>query len=289
MGLLKRLANSGNGDNDAPVAQATDLERVLRDAVEERRALQAVVTASRSCTTGLPELMASFAEMGHRATAVAQQLDSLAQRMDRLGNLTDRVQGFDQRAAALEGGVKKAEEQLHDLRSREGEIHAQREALEQLQKLARETLDATDAVKDHHTALAKLEEAFPALEAGLQPLVDQHGVLRAELGRLRLDFDDASQDAAASREAAQQARADATKATETLANLQRDLGPLGQLQTLSQDTAAQLRSLNTLAEHVGVKVKALEGQQQIVDHALVESRRVNEMVWDLDVQLTRGF
>ena len=164
MGLLKRLANSGNGDNDAPVAQATDLERVLRDAVEERRALQAVVAASRSCTTGLPELMASFAEMGHRATAVAQQLDSLAQRMDRLGNLTDRVQGFDQRVASLEGGVKKAEELLHDLRSREGEIHAQREALEQLQKLARETLDATDAVKDHRAALAKLEEAFPALE-----------------------------------------------------------------------------------------------------------------------------
>ena len=59
------------------------------------------------------------------------------------------------------------------------------------------------------------------------------------------------------------------------------------LHALSQDTDAQLRSLNALAEHVSAKVKALESQQSVVEHALVESRRVHEMVWEMEVQLNK--
>src|SRR4030095_8962759 len=63
--------------------------------------------------------------------------------------------------------------------------------------------------------------------------------------------------------------------------------PLSQMSTLGKDTDAQLRTLNALAEHVAAKVKALEDQQSVVERALVESRRVHEMVWDMEAQLKK--
>src|SRR6185295_2078007 len=37
--------------------------------------------------------------------------------------------------------------------------------------------------------------------------------------------------------------------------------------------------------HVSRKAKALESQQQAVEHAVVQTNRVNEMVWSMDVQI----
>ena len=57
------------------------------------------------------------------------------------------------------------------------------------------------------------------------------------------------------------------------------------LRALGNDTEGQVRSLNVLAEHVSAKVKALEDQQSVVERALVESRRVHEMVWEMEAQI----
>src|SRR5207247_1439041 len=63
------------------------------------------------------------------------------------------------------------------------------------------------------------------------------------------------------------------------------LGPLARLHELSQSTEERLTTLNSLAEHVSLKAKALESQQQSVEHAVVQANRVNEMVWAMDVQI----
>src|SRR4029077_12435420 len=63
------------------------------------------------------------------------------------------------------------------------------------------------------------------------------------------------------------------------------LGPLARLHELSQSTEERLTTLNALAEHVSHKAKALESQQQAVEHAIVQANRVSEMVWSMDVQI----
>jgi predicted nucleic acid-binding Zn-ribbon protein len=65
------------------------------------------------------------------------------------------------------------------------------------------------------------------------------------------------------------------------------LVPLTRLHELSQSTEERLTTLNALAEHVSRKAKALEGQQQAVEHAVVQANRVNEMVWAMDVQINK--
>ena len=71
----------------------------------------------------------------------------------------------------------------------------------------------------------------------------------------------------------------------TVKEVENKLGPLAQLHELSQSTEERLTALNALAEHVSHKAKALESQQQSVEHAVVQANRVNEMVWAMDVQI----
>src|SRR5579872_6284734 len=71
----------------------------------------------------------------------------------------------------------------------------------------------------------------------------------------------------------------------TVKEVENKLGPLARLHELSQSTEERLTTLNALAEHVSHKAKALESQQQAVEHAVVQANRVNEMVWAMDVQI----
>src|SRR5256885_13061806 len=71
----------------------------------------------------------------------------------------------------------------------------------------------------------------------------------------------------------------------TVKDVENKLGPLARLHELSQSTDERLSALNALAEHVSHKAKALETQQQAVEHAVVQANRVNEMVWAMDVQI----
>jgi chromosome segregation ATPase len=56
---------------------------------------------------------------------------------------------------------------------------------------------------------------------------------------------------------------------------------------MSFDASHDLQALNALAERVNIKLKALEHQQQTIDRALLDSRRVSEMVWEMDAQIAR--
>src|SRR5206468_10748891 len=82
-----------------------------------------------------------------------------------------------------------------------------------------------------------------------------------------------------------EAREDTSAAMATAKEVENRLGPLARLVELSHTTDERLASLNALAEHVTHKAKALESQQQAVEHAVVQANRVNEMVWAMDVQI----
>jgi chromosome segregation ATPase len=60
-----------------------------------------------------------------------------------------------------------------------------------------------------------------------------------------------------------------------------------QVQELSRSTEEKLSLLNALAEHVNQKTKALDGQRQTLDRAVIEANRLNEMVWSMDVQVEK--
>jgi hypothetical protein len=73
----------------------------------------------------------------------------------------------------------------------------------------------------------------------------------------------------------------------SITDVERRMTPLLRLPDLAASTEEKLAHLNALAEHVAQKTKALEAQKGTLDRALLEGNRLNEMVWNMDVQVER--
>ena len=95
------------------------------------------------------------------------------------------------------------------------------------------------------------------------------------------------QDYAKLKDASREAREQANTTVETVKDIEKRLGPLAKLQEMTKSTEERMATLNALAEHVLQKVKVLENQKHTVEHAVVESNRLNEMIWNMDVQIAK--
>ncbi len=276
MALFRRLMNGA----DAQVAVAEDLDTQIARAHDVRQTLEALVTLAQAHIAQIPQVNASMEDGERRAGDLGQRLETLAARVDDVENIRRQAQAVDARVVALEERVQQA-------LARETHLDEHRAAIEQLVSVGRDTIAQLEKLKQENAEITHLEERLPLLRKEFQPLFEQQAALQNDLGQLRAGIMTLSQDAETGRDAALKARAHATKVTEMVTELQHRLEPLSQISALSKDTDAQLRTLNGLSEHVTAKIKALEDQQSVVEHALVESRRVHEMVWEMEVQLKK--
>ena len=80
------------------------------------------------------------------------------------------------------------------------------------------------------------------------------------------------------KEGLRETREDANTTIQAVKDAEKKLVPLATLNELSQSSEERLATLNVLAEHVSQKIKVLENQKHTVEHAVVESNRLNEMV-----------
>ena len=94
-------------------------------------------------------------------------------------------------------------------------------------------------------------------------------------------------DRPAARSVADEHTKQASATAQIVQEVEKKLGPLAELQQISKNTEERMSSLNALAEHVNQKIKALENQKHTVERAVVESNRLNEMIWAMDVQINK--
>ena len=123
--------------------------------------------------------------------------------------------------------------------------------------------------------------------AELAGATDRAEALQTELKQLRTASSGLAKDYAKLKESVRQAKNESVATAETVKDIDTKLGHFKELHELSKTTEERIGALNALAEHVSVKTKALENQKHTVEHALVESNRLNEMVWSMDVQIAK--
>ena len=159
--------------------------------------------------------------------------------------------------------------------------------MQQLSSQALQTHAAIDTLKKERGAIEELRVKLHESEQEVKQATSQAGTLKGELDQIRASATSLTQDYAKIRETSREAREDTTAALSSVKEIQKKLEPLTQLHELSQSTADRLASLNALSEHVTRKAKALESQQQAVEHAVVQANRVSEMVWSMDAQMAK--
>ena len=150
-------------------------------------------------------------------------------------------------------------------------------SLEQVTAKAAAAMGSLDAVAKRIEELERRARGLVDVEQRAEALDQNINLAQARLA------DDYENIRATSREA----REDAAVASAAVKDIENKMGRFSQLQELSQAAEGKLAALNALAEHITQKTKVLTGQKHVVDRAAVEANRVDELVWNMGVQIDK--
>src|SRR6185436_8952727 len=283
--MLDAFKSMAGGKGKLVQQQTDELEMLIATAREERSALSAMLTALTTRSAKLAPLGKSLEQVSDTAAMITDRLDEIAKRLSTLDDRTRQLEEIDRRIQALNQSARQAEQTTAKALGPDGELQKHREAVQHLSSQALGTQATLETLKKERATLEELRGQLQKAEGDMKQSLGQASSLKGELDQIRALAATLTQDYAKIREISREAREDTTAAMTTVKEVENKLGPLARLQELSQSTEERLNSLNSLAEHVSHKAKALETQQQSVEHAVVQANRVNEMVWAMDVQI----
>ena len=187
------------------------------------------------------------------------------------------------------GGVKPTQEKADELQalikmSRE-ERGALKLMLTQIKIDSKNLSEAGKSIQKEKVVLDQLRDDLRQAQDETKDSADKRVALKGDFDKLWAIGSQLQQEYGRMKESLRATREEASNTTEAVRDVEKKLRPLVKLNELSETTEERLAMLNSLAEHVMQKVKVLENQKHTVEHAVVESNRVSEMVWNMDVQI----
>ncbi len=265
--------------------QTDELKRLIALAREERGAISAMLTALTTNGAKLTPLSKQLGQVTDKATGATTRVDDITKRLVALDDRAHELEEVDKRIQALKDAAQQAEQTTEKAIGPHGELAKHREAVQHLASQALHTQAIFDTLKKEESALEDLRAQLREADKEARQALGSATTVKGDLDQIRSTATILQQDYTKIRETAREAREDTTAAMAAVKEVEDKLGPIAQLHELSQSTDERLASLSSLAEHVSRKAKALESQQQVVEHAVVQANRVNEMVWAMDVQI----
>jgi chromosome segregation ATPase len=274
---------------DAPAAKAATAEliKLTKFAREQKTMLEAALNQVETRSAGLMQTAKSLERVEKRAVAAGGRLDDLDEQVN---TLVTRVQTVDEAGPRVEAVTRRAEEAeslVARLLSPEGDLQRLRESLQRLEAEAAENRAGIEALKKERSQVDEVRTALAEARKDAAAGTNEVKRLRTELESLRALTPDLRQEYDRLRAAALDDREYADTVMSAVAEIEKKIGALTALDEMSKSTEERLAGLNSLSEHVSLKVKALEGQRGVVERALVESNRLNELVWSMDAQIAK--
>jgi DNA repair exonuclease SbcCD ATPase subunit len=278
------LSFMGKREDGAPAATLQQLERLLGDIQTERRSLEAVL--STAATTDLSDMRSGLDHVQQRGTALGRELDELGRRLERLAETAVHVESVEQRLARLEDRLAGAEAKADETARTTADAVDTGAALEGVIARAHEASHRLEALQND-SDIGRFVAELPGIKEEIQRVREQHTALLSGADALKAKAAAVLQEATTAADTASRASDRVADVTRQLTDLQYEARTLAQLDTARQDASVQLQALNALNEHVSTKVKALEGQSLTIERALIESRRLGEMLWQMEAQVAR--
>lgn len=284
--MLESFRNRAAGsDREVVVEERQAIERLIKTARAERAAMDETLLELRARSTSLTPIAKLLEHIVDKVTGATTKVDAIGERLAALDGRTRELEQLDGQIQRLRDVAKQAEQSVQAAISPNGELEKHWEAVKQLSSHAVQTQASLSTLRIEHTALEELRGQLRTAQTEVRQSVDQVGALESELEQIRGLASSLTEDWARVGETSRIAREDATAALTTIREVETKLEPLAQFQELSQGTEERLVALNALAERVSLKAKVIESQQLTVEHALVQTSRVNEMVWSMELQI----
>lgn len=267
--------------------QAAELQVLIATSKEERAALSTMLTQIQLQASKLAAAGKSLQDVEELVTRANARLDQVSQRLETAETRSSVLEAIDARIGTLTDGVFRAEQEAERLTAPDGELQQHRLAIEHLAAKAVEARETLDALKEEHAQVERIrtdvrEVTKDASEAGRRT-----GVLLSDIEQLRAASAALTSELAQMQQTSADTRTHAAASAEAVQEVQRRLGSLDQLEETGRLAEERLTALNALAEHTGQKIKTLENQKHTVERAVMESNRLNEMIWNMEVQIKK--
>ncbi len=282
---FKNLA-AGN-KREVVLSERQELEHLIQAARAERTAMDKTLLSLRQRSASLTPIAKSFEQITQMMTGTTTKLEEIGERLAGLDGRTRELEQLGGRIQNLQDAAKQAEQSLREATKPDGEVRKHREAIEQLSAQARGTHASLAVLKEEHAAFEALRGELRSTQTAIEQSVEHAGALDKELEQLRSVAGGLTDEWVRLDDTSQRVRRETAAAVAAIGDVEKKLGPLAKLQSLGQNTEERLVVLNALAERVSLKAKAIESQQLTVEHALVQSNRVQEMVWSMDQQIAK--
>ena len=275
--MLDAIKRMGSGNKQS----AGELQDLIAAAREERAALSAMLTQVQLHGTKVAAAGKAVQQVEEKAAKAVGRVDELSSKIGAIDTHVQSLTTLDARIKTLADSVAQAER----LMAPDGELVRQRQAVQQLSAEALKTQASLEALRKEQETLDTLRDDLRQSTSGLKESHDKAVALQSEIEHLRATSSQIAAEQMKVREAARETREDTAATHETVKEVEKKLGSLAKLQEMSRSTEERIAALNALAEHVSQKAKLLENQKHTIEHALVESNRLNELVWNMDVQV----
>jgi chromosome segregation ATPase len=267
--------------------QAAELESLIAASREERAALSTMLTQIQLHGAKLAGASKSLQEVEEKAGKANTRLNEVTERLAKTDARTAELDALDGKIRALEKTIAQAERETSRLTAPDGELEKHKAAMEALSSQALETRANLDALKQDQAVLDEVRGQLRQAQADGRESGERTDGLRGEFEELRTASGQLVQELTRVKDLSRETRDEANATVDIVREVEKRLGPLTELQDLMKTTDERMMSLNALAEHVGQKTKALENQKHTVEHAVVESNRLNEMIWSMEVQINK--
>ena len=246
-----------------------------------------MLTQMAGGTSKLAQTSKSLDQVGQKAELALKKLDELGLKVTGYDERAKGLDQIEQRIGDVLDQVTEAHRVAEKITAPDGELQKHRLAVNQLASQALENQATIETLRKERASFEDLRGQLKVSTAEVVRSVEGVSALKGELDAVRSVGAQLTQEFTRIRETSREAKDDSAAATEAVKEIEKKLGPLVQLQELSKNTEERLTSLNALAEHVSQKAKALEAQKHAVERAVVEANRLNEMVWAMDVQISK--
>jgi chromosome segregation ATPase len=282
--MLDALFGNAGGNKKQ---QQDELQALVNQARDERAALSAMLTQMAGGTSKLAQTSKALDQVGQKAELALRKIDELGQKVTGYDERSKGLEQIEKRISGLLDQVHEAQRVSEKITAPDGDLQKHRLAVNQLASQALETQATIETLRKEKASYDDLRGLLKLSTAEVARSVEGVSTLKGELDAVRSVGAQLTQEFQRIRETSREAKDDSASATEAVKEIEKKLGPLVQLQELSKNTEERLNSLNSLAEHVSQKAKALEAQKHAVERAVVEANRLNEMVWAMDVQIAK--
>ena len=282
--MLNSLKNMAGSRNRHAQDEADQLQSLITTARQEREAANAMLTNLIARSVRMAPLSKAIDETDERTTAVAERLEKVA---DRLGAIESRVQqlaSLDERLTKLTQKTTAAEQAIEQLVGPDGALATERNTFSKLVAEARETRTALDVLTKERPSIDALRVQLKTTDEGIKQSTEQANAIKWEVDQVRVLATTLKKDYGTIGQTAKEAREDCQTALKAAEAAEAKSLPLVQLRDMMINVDERLAALNALSEHVTRKLKTIEGQQQAVEHAVLQANRVNELAWEMETK-----